>query len=52
VALKQYDKTIDLLKECFKERGNWMICLKYNKAWHPLRKKKRFQELIRKMEFE
>ncbi len=52
VALKEYSKAIKLLEECFNQHGNWMIWLKYDKAWDPIRNKKRFKQLIDKMRFD
>jgi len=52
VALKEYSRAIKLLEECFNQHGNWMIWLKYDKAWDPIRNKKRFKQLIDKMRFD
>ncbi len=51
VALGDYNKAIDLLEEDFQQRSNWMIWLKYDYVWDPMRTKKRFKKLLKKMSF-
>ena len=52
VALGEYDKAFVLLNQYFERQGNWMIWLKYDKAWDPIRNDKRYIELLKKMPFD
>lgn len=52
VALGDYNKAIDLLEECYSQHGNWMIWLKYDRCFDPIRNMKRFKSLLKKMRFD
>lgn len=52
VALGEYDKAFKLLKQYYNRKGNWMTWLKYDKAWDPVRKDKRYTILLKKMPFD
>jgi tetratricopeptide (TPR) repeat protein len=49
---KKYRKTIRLLNQAYKDRGTWMLWLKYDPVWDPMRNMRAFKKLIRKMNFE
>lgn len=52
VALKEYNKALRLLEEGYSSHSNWMIWLKYDRAWNPIRNRARFRKLIEEMKFE
>ena len=49
VALGDYNRAFQFLEKGIKERAGWMIWLKVDPIWDPIRKDKRFISILEKM---
>ena len=49
VALGEYDRAFQFLEKGINERAAWMIWLKMDPIWDPIRKDKRFISILEKM---
>jgi serine/threonine-protein kinase len=49
VALGDHDRAFEYLEKGYQERAGWMIWLRVDPVWNPLRADKRFADLLKKM---
>ena len=49
VALGEYDRAFEYLQKGYEERAGWMIWLRVDPVWNPLRDDPRFSALLKKM---
>ncbi len=52
VALGDYDRAFEYLQKGYEERAGWMIWLRVDPVWNPLRDDPRFSALLKKMDLE
>jgi class 3 adenylate cyclase/TolB-like protein/Tfp pilus assembly protein PilF len=48
-SLKDYDKTFEWLEKAYIDRANWMVWLKQDPRWDPIRSDKRYPPLVAKI---
>jgi adenylate cyclase len=49
VALGDYDRAFEYLEKAVNERAAWMVWIKVDPIWDPIRKDKRFTSILKKM---
>ena len=52
VALGDHDRAFEYLQKAFEDRAGWMIWLRVDPVWNPLRNDQRFYTLLKKMDLE
>ncbi len=52
VALGDHDRAFEYLQKGYEERAGWMIWLRVDPVWNPLRNDPRFATLLKKMDLE
>ena len=52
VALGDHDHAFEYLQKGYEERAGWMIWIRVDPVWNPLRTDPRFTALLKKMGFE
>jgi len=52
IGLGEYDLALNYLQKGFEERSYWMVLLKMDPVYDPLRQHPRFKELLKQMQFE
>jgi serine/threonine-protein kinase len=52
VALGDNDRAFEYLQKGFEERAGWMLWLRVDPVWNPLRDDPRFSALLKKMDLE
>jgi TolB-like protein/DNA-binding SARP family transcriptional activator len=52
IGLGEYDEALNLLQKGFEERSYWMVFLKMDPVYDPLRNQPRFKDLLKQMQFD
>ncbi|MGA2096025.1 MAG: winged helix-turn-helix domain-containing protein [Candidatus Acidiferrum sp.] len=52
IGLGEYDEALNLLQKGFEERSYWMVFLKMDPVYDPIRNQRRFKELLKQMQFD
>jgi tetratricopeptide (TPR) repeat protein len=48
-SLKDYDKAFEYLEKAYVDRANWLVWLKLDPRWDPIRSDKRYAPLVAKI---
>lgn len=51
LGLGDQEKTLELLKQSYDEKANWLVWLLKDPRWDPMRSDPRFQEIVRRVGF-